>query len=162
MSLALLAFVTLQRLGELVLAQRNTMALMAKGAIEAAPGHYPLIVVFHAVWLLGIWFLGWQQPVNWVWLGVFLVLQAARGWVIASLGPRWTTRIIVIPREKLVAKGPYKFVRHPNYLVVALEIVALPMVFGLWRYALLFGAINLAILAWRIRAEEAALAPYRA
>ncbi len=126
LSVALLAFVTLQRLGELVLANRNTRALRARGAIEVGAAHYPLIVALHAAWLAGLWLLAWNRPVELVWLAVFISLQLARVWVIASLGARWTTRIIVLPGEALVRRGPYRFVSHPNYLVVAGEIAALP------------------------------------
>ncbi len=161
MSALILALVTAQRLGELVLARRNTAALMQNGAVEVAAGHYPMMVAFHALWLAGLWFLAWSAPLNLAWLAIFIALQVARGWVISSLGPRWTTRIIVVPGETLVRKGPYRFVRHPNYLVVAGEIFVLPMVFGLWAYAIIFSLAHLGVLAWRIKAEETALAPLR-
>ncbi|CAN5444016.1 isoprenylcysteine carboxylmethyltransferase family protein [soil metagenome] len=153
----ILALVTLQRLVELMISRRNTNRLIARGAEEVAGGHYVLIVALHAVWLGGLWFLVWNRPVDWAWLFAFLVLAAARGWVIAALGEYWTTRIIVTPEEPLVTSGPYRYLRHPNYLVVACEIFILPMVFGLFWYALAFSILNAAILAWRIRAEERAL-----
>jgi methyltransferase len=161
MSFLILALVTAQRLGELVLARRNTQALLRNGATEVAAGHYPVMVAFHALWLAGLWFFAWGASTNIAWLAAFIVLQVARGWVIASLGPRWTTRIIVVPGERLVRKGPYRFVRHPNYLVVAGEIFVLPMVFGLWAYAVAFSLAHLAVLAWRIKAEETVLSPLR-
>lgn len=154
----LLAFVTLERLAELVLARRNTRALLAQGAVEHAPGHYPLIVLLHALWLIGLWVFGWDQPVSPFWFAVFMALQAARIWVLATLGPRWTTRIIVLPGAPLVARGPYRFVSHPNYLVVIGEIAVLPLCFGLWWFAVGFSLANAAILAIRIRAEASALA----
>jgi len=154
---ALLAFVTAERLAELWWARRNTRALLAKGAAEHAPGHYPLIVVLHALWLAGLWVLGWSSAVSPFWLLVFIVLQAGRVWVLATLGPRWTTRIIVLPGAPLVARGPYRFVSHPNYIVVAGEIAVLPLCLGLAWYALIFSLANAAILAIRIRAESAAL-----
>lgn len=157
LSVALLAFVTLQRLGELVLANRNTRALRARGAIEVGANHYPLIVALHAAWLAGLWLLAWNRPVELVWLAVFIALQLARVWVIASLGPRWTTRIIVLPGEALVRRGPYRFVSHPNYLVVAGEIAALPLAFGLTVFALVFSVLNALILSIRIREEHRAL-----
>jgi methyltransferase len=157
----ILGLVTLQRLGELVLSKRNTDRLRAQGAYEVAAGHYPLIVVLHAAWLAGLWYLVvWRAPdtdVSWAWLGVFLVLQALRVWVIATLGPRWTTRIIVLPGAPLVAHGPYRFVSHPNYCIVAAEILVLPLVFGLVWYGIVFSLLNAAVLLIRIRAEEAAL-----
>jgi methyltransferase len=157
LSAAVLALVTLQRLGELVLANRNTRALRARGAVEVGAAHYPLIVALHAAWLAGLWVLAWNRPVNLVWLGVFIVLQLLRVWVIASLGARWTTRIIILPGEALVRRGPYRFVSHPNYMVVAAEIAVLPLAFGLGFYALVFSLLNAAILHVRIRAETLAL-----
>jgi methyltransferase len=157
-AILLLAFVTAERLAELVLARRNTRALLAQGAVEYAPGHYPLIVALHALWLAGLWVFGASQPVSVFWFGIFVLLQAARLWVLATLGPRWTTRIIVLPGAPLVAKGPYRFVSHPNYLVVIGEIAVLPLCFGLTWFAVVFSLANAAVLAIRIRAESTALA----
>ena len=117
-----LVFVTLQRAVELLIASRNTSRLIARGAVEASPGHYPLIVLVHACWLAGLWVLGWDRPVHLGWLAVFALLQGLRVWIIATLGERWTTRIIVLPGEKLVRRGPYRFLSHPNYVVVVGEI----------------------------------------
>ena len=156
----LLGFVTAQRLGELWLARRNTRRLLAKGAYEVAAGHYWLIVALHAAWLLGLWWLGHDRPVEPLWLGVYALLQVFRGWILASLGERWTTRIIVID-EPLVRRGPYRFLRHPNYLLVAAEIAVLPLALGLPLYALVFSGLNAAALAVRIRAEDRALARLR-
>jgi methyltransferase len=156
-SVVVLALVTLQRLGELVLARRNTRRLLAQGAREAAPEHYPLIVIMHAAWLAGLWWLGWDRPIQWPWLAVFLVLQGLRVWVLATLGPRWTTRIIIVPGAPLVARGPYRLLRHPNYAVVVGEIAALPLAFGLPAYAAAFTLLNAVALTMRIRAENAAL-----
>jgi len=152
-----LALVTLQRLAELVIARRNTSALLASGAYEASPGHYPLIVAVHAGWLLTLWWLAPGKAISWPLLGIFLFLQTARLWVLASLGVRWTTRIIVLPGAPLVAKGPFRFLRHPNYAIVAAEIAVLPLAFGLWQAALIFSGLNAAVLAIRIKAEEKAL-----
>jgi methyltransferase len=155
----ILGLVTLQRLGELVLARRNTERLLAEGAHEVAPGHYPLIVLLHAAWLAGLWYLVWRgdAEVNWGWFAVFVVLQGLRVWVIATLGSRWTTRIIVLPGAPLVTAGPYRFVSHPNYLVVAGEIMVLPLCFDLAWYGVLFTVLNIVALRIRIRAEETAL-----
>lgn len=157
----ILAFVTVQRLGELVLAQRNTAKLLASGGYEIGAAHYPIIVAFHTTWILGLWWLAPAQPVNWYLIGVFAVLQALRVWVIATLGSRWTTRIIRVPGETLVARGPFRFVNHPNYAVVIAEIFILPLAFGLVWFSIVSGLINLAILAWRIRVENLALEPVR-
>ena len=153
----ILAFVTLQRLGELVLAQRNTARLLARGAHEEGAAHYPLIVLLHAAWLAGLWYLAWDQPVSLGWLGVFILLQLGRVWVIATLGERWTTRIIVLPGAPLIASGPYRFVSHPNYCVVAAEILVLPLLFGLVWFGLVFSLLNGLVLWLRIRTEAAAL-----
>ena len=157
LAIAILAFVTLQRLGELVLAQRNTTALLARGAYEASPGHYPLIVAVHVGWLAALWWFAPGQPVAWIWLAIFVPLQLGRVWVIATLGSRWTTRIIVLPGAPLVTGGPFRFVSHPNYLVVAGELIALPLAFGLVEVAVVFTVLNALVLAIRIRAENAAL-----
>lgn len=157
----LLALVTLERLAELWLARRNTTALMAAGALEFSPGHYPLIVLLHAFWLTGLWLLGWQQAVNLDWLFLFVLLQVLRVWVLMTLGPRWTTRIIVQPGRTLVASGPYRWLSHPNYAVVIGEIAVLPLCLGLPWYALAFSIANAAVLTIRIRAENAALISLR-
>lgn len=156
-SVALLAFVTLERLGELWLARRNTAALKAQGAVEYAPGHYPAIVLLHAAWLAGLWWLGWNAPLVTPWVIVFLALQGLRIWILATLGPRWTTRIIVLPGAPLVARGPYRLLSHPNYCVVVGEIAVLPLAFGQPLYALAFSIANAAVLTIRIRAERRAL-----
>ena len=157
-----LALVMIQRLGELALANRNTKALLARGAIEIGARHYPLIVILHSLWLLAIlWLLPIPTRINWALLGVFVVLQILRLWVLATLGPYWTTRIISLPGAPLVARGPYRFVRHPNYLVVAGEILVLPLVFGETLVAIVFSLANAALLFWRIRQEETGLATRR-
>jgi len=157
----LLALVTAERLGELALARHNTKALRANGAFEVASWHYPLIVIVHALWLAGLWVFGWANPINLTWLVIFLALQGLRGWVLATLGGRWTTRIIILPGASLVTTGPYRLLSHPNYLVVIGEIAALPLCLGLPWFALIFTVANMAILTIRIRAENAALAGFR-
>lgn len=157
LSILLLAFVTLQRIAELVLAHRNTRALAAVGAREYGAGHYPFLVSLHAAWLAGLWLLGRDQAVSMAWLVIFLILQALRVWVIASLGRRWTTRIIVPREEDPVRRGPYRWFSHPNYMVVAAEIAVLPLALGLTVFAAVFSVLNAAILIVRIRAEDRAL-----
>lgn len=157
-AVVLLALVTAQRLGELVLARRNTRRLLARGAVEVSPGHYPLIVGLHAAWLAGLWLLAWDRPVDIGWVAAFGVLQFLRVWVIATLGARWTTRILVLPGAPLVRRGPYRLLSHPNYVVVVAEIAVLPLAFGLGLYALVFSLLNGAVLMIRIRAESRALA----
>ncbi len=153
----LLAFVTAQRLGELVLARRNTARLMAQGAVEIAPGHYPAIVLLHAGWLATLWWFGWSTEVVPLWLALYGLLQLLRIWTLASLGARWTTRIILLPGAPLVRRGPYRWVSHPNYLVVIGEIAVLPLALGLPNLALVFSLLNGLVLAVRIRAEAKGL-----
>jgi methyltransferase len=157
-----IALVVAQRLIELVYAEYNTRALKARGAVEIGRAHYPLIVLLHTAWLVAVALLmPADVHVNWILIGVFAVLQGLRIWVLATLGPYWTTRIITLPGAPLVRKGPYRFVRHPNYLVVSAEILVLPLAFGEWWVAAVFTVLNAAVLAWRIRQEERALAPRR-
>lgn len=157
-----LALVALQRLIEIVYAERNTRALLARGAVEVGRAHYPLIVLLHAAWLLAIiLFLPMDATIYRIPLVLFVLLQLARVWVIATLGPYWTTRIITLESAPLVRSGPYRFVRHPNYLVVAGEIATLPLAFGEVEVAIVFTVLNAAMLAWRIRQEDTALAARR-
>jgi methyltransferase len=156
-AVAVLAVVTLQRLAELLYSRRNEVWLRDQGAVEHAPGHYPAIVLLHAAWLLGLWILAVGVQPHLGWLAGFVVLQALRVWVLATLGRRWTTRILVLPGRPLVMAGPYRFLPHPNYAVVVAEIFVLPMVFGLTLYGLVFSMLNAAVLWVRIRAESEAL-----
>lgn len=159
----IIALVALQRLAELVYAEHNTRALKARGAVEIGAAHYPLIVATHLLWLAAIVVM-WPHPppIYWIPLAVFIVLQALRVWVLATLGPYWTTRIITLPEAPLVKRGPYRFIRHPNYAVVIGEIAALPLVFGEWKVAVAFSVLNAAVLTLRIREEERALTARRA
>jgi methyltransferase len=159
---AVLALVALQRLSELPLSARNTKALLAQGAIETGAGHYLLIISLHVLWLVSILvFLPHPTPVYWPFLVGFALLQLLRFWVVRSLGVFWTTRIISLPGAPLVTSGPYRYLRHPNYLVVAGEILLLPLAFGEWAVAIIFSIANAAMLAWRIRAEDGALSARR-
>jgi methyltransferase len=153
----ILALVTAQRIGELWLSNRNTRRLLARGAYEVAPGHYPLLVAVHVLWLAALWVLAPGRPVRPLWLAAFVLLEICRIWVISSLGDRWTTRIIILPGAALVRRGPYRYVNHPNYWVVGGEIAVLPLMFGFWDMALLFSALNAAVLSVRIREENKAL-----
>ena len=155
-AVAFLAFVIVQRLIELVIAKRNTARLLAKGAREHGAEHYPFIVALHTAWIIAMVVLGYDEPVNLVFLAIFAVLQAARLWILVSLGERWTTRIIVTD-EPLVERGPFGFMQHPNYALVCAEIFIAPVVLGLVWVAFAFSALNAAMLFVRIRAEERAL-----
>ena len=157
LNIVILALVTLERLFELWLARRNTQRLLDQGAHEHARGHYPLIVAVHVLWLAALWWRAPPRPSHGGWLALFVLLELGRLWVLTTLGRRWTTRIIVLPGEPLVRRGPYRFVNHPNYWVVIGEIAVLPLVFGLWQVALVFTLLNAAALAIRIRQENRAL-----
>lgn len=156
-SILLLTAVTLERLGELWLARRNTHELTARGAFEVAASHYPYIVGLHAVWLGGLWIFAWNAPLHLGRVAVFAGLQVLRLWTLSTLGRRWTTRIIIVPGEPLVAAGPYRLLRHPNYIVVIGEIATLPLCFGMPIYAIIFSIANGLILSIRIRSENEAL-----
>ena len=154
----ILGLVVLQRLGELVVANRNTARLMARGAREVGAAHYPLFILLHASWLAAIALTTPldRQP-NWPLIGVFALLQGLRIWVVTTLGPYWTTRVITLDDAPLVRRGPFRFVRHPNYWIVCGEIAVLPLAFGNWPVALIWTALNALLLTHRIRVETAAL-----
>jgi methyltransferase len=158
----LLSAVAAQRALELLHARRNAAALMARGGREAGRRHYPLMILLHGGWLVCLALAtAPDPPVRWAWLILFLTLQVLRLWVVASLGPYWTTRIVTLDDQPLQRRGPYRFMRHPNYAIVALEIPVLPLALGLTGLAGLFGLLNLLLLVHRIRVEEKALAPRR-
>ena len=154
---AIMAFVTLQRLAELVIAARNTRVLKAQGATEFGASHYPVMVALHGTWLIILWATVGERPVNLPLLGVFAVLQALRIWVLVTLGSRWTTRIIVLRGAPLMTGGPFRILRHPNYCVVVAEIAVLPLVFGLVWVSVVFSLLNAAMLWVRIGAENRVL-----
>ena len=141
-----------------MIARRNTTGLLARGGVELAPAHYPLLVAVHAGWLISLWWFGREQAVNGIALMAYVLLQCLRVWVLWTLGRRWTTRIIVVPGETLVSAGPYRFLSHPNYAVVSGEIAVLPLVFYLPWIAMIFTVLNAVALTIRIRAENRALA----
>jgi methyltransferase len=155
---ALLGFLTLQRIAELWWARQNESRLFAAGGVEYGRSHFLLIVFLHAAWLLGMWVVAYDRPVEPPFFAIVVLLQIARFWVLATLGRRWTIRVIIVPGEKLVARGPYRWLRHPNYAVVTGEIAAVPLALGLPLYALVFSILNAVVLAIRIPAENAALA----
>jgi len=153
------ALIALQRLVELAVARRNTRRLLAEGGREHGAGHYPLFVLLHAGWLAAVFALvPAQAPVAWPLLAAYIALQPLRIWTMVSLGRDWTTRVIELPGAPRVRRGPYRWLRHPNYLIVLLELPLLPLAFGAWALAFGFGLANAALLAWRIRVEAAALA----
>jgi methyltransferase len=154
--LLLLVYVTLQRLVELAIAQRNTRKLLALGAYEVGSAHYPAMVALHATWLLTLWGFGWNRSLVPAFVVLFVFLQIGRFWVLRTLGARWTTRIIMTPWAPPVTSGPFRFVRHPNYLIVALELPCVSLALALPWHALVFGVLNLMMIAWRIRSEDAA------
>ncbi|MDC0032957.1 hypothetical protein OAJ57_00160 [Alphaproteobacteria bacterium] len=154
-----LLFIVAQRLVELFLARRNTARLIADGGVEHGARHYPIIVALHTGWIGCLFFFIPSEQAAQIGLIIaFFLLQLGRIWVILSLGPRWTTRVIAVPGRPLVYRGPYRWVKHPNYIIVALEILILPLAFGAWKVALLFSLLNAVILFHRVRVEDVALA----
>ena len=156
---AIIGFLVFQRLVELGIARRNHRALVARGAIEFGRRHYPALVALHAGWLLAL--LGTidpQTPVSIPLLAVFVLLECGRVWVVVTLGSRWTTRVMVVPGAKRIRAGPYRYVNHPNYLIVCGEIAVVPLMFGAWTLALIASVLNLLALRTRIRVENKALA----
>jgi methyltransferase len=162
-AIILLLFVAAQRLAELVLDRINTTALLAKGGMEFGARHYPLFIVLHSSWLLSLiaWTLLFTPQVNWVLFVIYGLLQAGRIWVLRTLGPYWTTRIISIPTAPLVTTGPYRYIKHPNYWIVVCEIALLPLVLGAWQISIVFSLLNAALLFHRIRIENRVLASRR-
>ncbi|MEU4167069.1 isoprenylcysteine carboxylmethyltransferase family protein [Streptomyces sp. NPDC026665] len=160
----LVAAVAAERVGELVVARRNERRSRARGAIEAGRGHYPAMVALHTALLLGcpaeVWLADrpFVPALGWSMLAVLAGAQALRWWCIATLGFRWNTRVIVVPGLPLVARGPYRVLRHPNYVAVVAEGVALPLVHTAWVTAVAFTLANAAVLTVRIRCENRALA----
>lgn len=155
----LLIFVTLQRWGEFHWDRDNTRRLVAQGAVEVARSHYPLLIIVHAGWLAGVWLVGYDRPIEVPFLIAFLIVEVGRAWVLWSLGRRWTTRIIILPGAPLVAAGPYRLTKHPNYVIVAAEMVLVPLALGQPVYALAAGVIYIALITLvRIPAENTALA----
>jgi methyltransferase len=155
--------VAVQRLLELAVSRRNMRNLVARGGFEVGRAHYPWMVALHSSFLAAcvaeVWLLPrpWRPTAAAGWLVVLVAAEVLRWWTLRSLGDRWTTRVVVVPGEQLVAAGPYRWLQHPNYLVVVLELVAIPMVHGAWLTAILFSCANLALLRRRIRVEEDAL-----
>ncbi|WP_432076537.1 isoprenylcysteine carboxyl methyltransferase family protein [Streptomyces wuyuanensis] len=161
--LGLVLLVAVERLAELEVARRNTAWSRAHGGVEHGRGHYPVMVVLHTALLAGCAVEPWaaDRPfvpaLGWTMLALTAAAQALRWWCIVTLGPRWNTRVVVVPGLPLVAAGPYRWLRHPNYAAVVVEGFALPLVYSAWVTALTFTALNLVLLGVRIRCEESAL-----
>jgi len=156
--------VGIERLAELLVSKRHLDWALRHGGREYGRGHYPAMVLLHTGLLVGcvveVWALDppFLPVLGWTMVAVVLATQALRWWCIASLGPRWNTRIVVIPGAPLITRGPYRWLRHPNYVAVVVEGVALPMVHTAWITAVVFTALNAVLLRVRIKAENAALA----
>jgi len=160
----LVAVVACERLAELVVSKRNAAWSTARGGREHGQGHYPAMVVLHTGLLAGALAEAWlRRPafvpaLGWTMLALVVASQALRWWCIGTLGPRWNTRVIVVPGLPLVSRGPYRWLRHPNYVAVVVEGFALPLVHTAWITAAVFSACNAVLLVVRIRVEESALA----
>jgi methyltransferase len=158
LALAVLIFVTAQRFAEFIWDWDNTRRLRAAGGVEFGGMHYPAMILVHAGWLAGLWVLGYDRPVIPAYLIAFLLLQIGRYWVLVTLGRRWTTRVIVLPGAPLIESGPYRLMRHPNYAVVAGELVFVPLALGLPLYALVSLVLYAGAALLRIQVENSALA----
>jgi methyltransferase len=159
----LVALVALERLAELVVARRNSRWSTAQGAVEAGASHYPLMVVLHTGLLIGaplevaLAHRPFVAALGWPMLALVVGAQALRWWCIVTLGRQWNTRVLVVPGLPRVTGGPYRWLSHPNYVAVVVEGFALPLVHTAWVTALVFTALNAALLAVRISVEDAAL-----
>ena len=156
------AALSVQRLLELAVSRRHAQALRARGAVEHGQGHFPLLVLVHVLLIFGIvlevFVLGARPPASWpLWAAMFLAGQLLRYSAIRALGEFWNVRVLVVPGAPLVRTGPYRFLRHPNYVAVVMELLAAPLVFGAWRTAVVVSALNAIALWIRIRCEERAL-----
>ncbi|MFD1206915.1 isoprenylcysteine carboxyl methyltransferase family protein [Sporosarcina contaminans] len=163
MFIYILMLVILQRIIELFVARRNERWMKSKGAIEAGEGHYPFMVAMHIAFFVSliaeVVFFNRSVSAIWiVWLSLFVIAQVFRVWCLLSLGKYWNTKIIVLPNAEVVRKGPYKWLRHPNYIIVATELIVLPLLFNAYFTALLFTCLNIWMMTVRIPAEEKALA----
>jgi methyltransferase len=160
----LVALVAASRLVELAVSRRNVAILKARGAIEFGAGHYPWMVAIHALFLLSCLLEVWLLDRRWIpalgvpMLGVLALATALRYWAIRTLGTRWNTRVVLVPGEPLLVSGPYRWMRHPNYLGVMVELAALPLVHTAWMTSAVFSVLNVMMLAQRVRVEEAAQA----
>jgi methyltransferase len=153
-----MGYVVILRLAELIYARRNTKALLSEGGKELGASHYPIMVGMHALWLAEIiWIAQPDADPNPALLAVFFLSQLFRFWTLASIGRWWTTRIISAPHFPRITAGPYKYLRHPNYTVVIIEIALIPMLLGAQWVAFCFTILNAAMLWWRISIEEQAL-----
>jgi methyltransferase len=162
---ALVAVVAIERVAELVVSKRHAAWAFSRGAVEYGRAHYPFMVVLHTGLLVGavaeVWLLDrpFLPALGWTMLALVVASQALRWWCIVTLGRQWNTRVIVVPGVPLVSRGPYRVLRHPNYVAVVVEGLALPLVHSAWLTAVAFTVLNAALLWVRIRVEEAALEP---
>ena len=161
--ITVLALVATQRIVELIWARRHVQQLLARGGYEVGARHYPLFFALHIAWFVAIYaeanFTGARLSALWtLWAGLAIAAQGLRYWAIVSLGEHWTTRVIVVPGMTLVTRGPFRWMRHPNYLAVTIEIACVPLIVDAWRTALVASVLNALLLAWRIRVETRALA----
>ena len=160
-NIAILSLVTVQRIIEFYIAARNTRKMTERGGFAVGINLQPLMIALQALWLAGLWYWAFRLEVSWPWLFAYLVLEAARGWIVAALGSRWTARSIVVPGEGFEDIRPFNTFREPNYLIIGLEMFILPMVFGLWWYGAIFAALYAALVYWRVMSENEALKPLR-
>lgn len=159
--LLLLLLLAAERLFELWLSMRNARIQRARGAVESGRGHFPYMAVIHTLFLVSCAVEGARRPFpgapGFVALAVAALAQGLRYWAIATLGPRWNVRVLVVPGDEPITAGPYRYLRHPNYAAVILEMLAVPLIHGAWVTAIVFSALNALILSVRVRVEDRAL-----
>ncbi len=159
--IVVIAALAAERLYELWLSRRNARLQLARGAIEAGAAHFPAMALIHTLFLASCLVEGLQKPfpgaIGWIALALAAGSQALRYWAIATLGPRWNVRVLVVPGDAPIATGPYRYLHHPNYVAVALEMISVPLIHGAFMTAIVFSTLNAALLAVRIRVENRAL-----
>jgi methyltransferase len=155
--LVFILFFILQRLSELFIAKRNEQWLLQQGAVEYGQAHYPFMIAMHTLFVISIiieYFLRSYTPISWLFLTLFLLVLSFKFWALSSLGKYWNTKIYRIPNVYPVKKGPYRFLKHPNYLEVVLEIAIIPLIFHLYYTAVIFTVLNAVMLTVRIKEEN--------
>lgn len=160
--IVVISIVIIQRLIELIVASKNEKWMRSQGAFEVGADHYPVMVLMHTGFFVTLLLevTALDRPLSPIWLvllTIFLIAQVMRIWCLTSLGKYWNTKILVLPGADVVKKGPYRWIRHPNYLIVTVELLTLPLLFGAYFTAILFTVLNLWMLSVRIPAEENAL-----
>lgn len=158
-TIIILSLATVQRIIEFSIAQRNTSRMVDRGGVTVGPNLQWVQIILQALWLTALWYFAYALEADWTWLFAYLALEAIRGWVVAAMGSRWTSRIVVVPGEKFEDVRPFNTFREPNFIIIGMEMFILPMAFGLWWLGLAFVAAYAGVVYWRVTRENAALRP---